>query len=235
MVSQLKLTLLKKEKIAKNVWLFRLKRPKNFIFFPGQYIRIFDPVLGQLIFRDFTIASSPFNQQTLDLILKEGVSDYKKNLFAVKEGKEILVNAPMGRFYLENTENSELVFLAGGVGISPFYSMLQYIQKKKLDLHVTLIVSFSSFEESIFYEELEKFSADRNVLIIPTFTKSVPKNWKGNVGRISKELIKKYMKISKNKNFWICGSPTFVNDMESMLLMIGVSLENIRTEIFLGF
>jgi len=235
MTSQLTLTFLTKEKIAINVWLFRLKRPENYTFFPGQYVRIFDPVEGQYIFRDFTIASSPLNHQTLDLIVKEGSSKYKEHLFAVGVGEEILVNAPMGRFYLEDTEASELVFLAGGVGISPFYSMMQYLHEKELDLPISLIVSFASPEETIFFEKLQQLDKQKTIRVIPTFTKYSPKNWKGEAGRISKELIKKYIVLDNKKTFWICGSPNFVADMENMLTEMNISLDKIRTEVFLGF
>src|SRR5579872_7472941 len=100
------LKLLKKEKIAGNAWQFTLERPKDFVFLAGQYVRIFDPVVGESVFRDFTIASSPFDRKRLTLIVKEGISEYKKHLFALEVGQALFVEAPLGRFVIQDEETS---------------------------------------------------------------------------------------------------------------------------------
>lgn len=236
MAKALQLRLLSKEKIAKNVWSFILERPKDFNFYAGQYVRIYDPVLGDPIFRDFTIASSPFDKNGLMLIIKEGISSYKKNLFSVMVDKYLSVNAPMGRFYFDDTESSSIVCLAGGVGVAPFYSMAQYLVEKKLSNQLMIIASFSSPDESILTKELEEHDElNKNIKTVITFTKALPKNWKGEKGRISKDLIKRYNSEISNKTFWICGSPSFVSDMEGILTEMNIELGNIRTEVFLGF
>lgn len=232
------LTLLAKEKIASNAWAFTLEQPEGFDFKPGQYIRIYDPIVGESVFRDFTIASSPFEKNHMLLILKEGISEYKKNLFSINVGGKLLVDAPLGRFYLHEEEKIPLVFVAGGIGITPFYSMIQYVKEKKLNLPITLIASFSRVEDMVFsteLKELEKQSS--NLKIVYTITKPEQSVVHGNLhtGRISDELIQTYVHDISDPIFLISGSPSFVIDMEDLLTNMKVSSSHIRVEVFLGF
>src|SRR5690242_15080457 len=127
MASKVFLTLTKKIPLTQHVTSFVFSRPHNFTFYAGQYIRVFDSVSGESIFRDFTISSSPFDKDILTLTIKHGITEYKKTLFGMPIGRKFLVEAPMGRFYLDDQEERPQVFLAGGVGIAPFVSMIAYL------------------------------------------------------------------------------------------------------------
>ena len=238
MVSSYSLKLLRKEKIAKSVWGFSLERPKNFTFLPGQYIRIFAPQLGENVFRDFSITSIPSDKEKITIAVKHGISDYKKNLFSISVGSELSVEAPLGRFYLQENEKHSLVFLAGGVGIAPFYSMIGDLTQNKKQISLTLFASFSTVEDILFANELKSMqTANKNLQVVHTITQKEKslKKWNGETQRISKDLFKKYIPDLSNPKFLISGSPSFVSDMESLLLQLEVELEKIRTEIFLGF
>lgn len=231
------LTLVKKEKIVSNAWAFTFERPEHFEFLPGQYIRIFDPVVGEAVFRDFTIASSPLQKESLLLVIKEGISQYKSHLLRAEIGESLLVDAPLGRFYLLDDETSPLVFIAGGVGITPFYSMVQF-GREKLEIPMTLIASFSKEEDVLFYKEVKEIKKNtNNIEVAYTITQPSPSLAKEYfcTGRISEELIQTYVKDISIPTFLISGSPSFVIDMEKMLTDMGISSRQIRVEVFLGF
>ncbi len=228
--------LLKKEKVAENIYSFTFASPKGFSFLPGQYVRIFHPYLGESIFRDFTISSSPQDKEKFTLTIKEGISEYKKMLFSLPIGSRLPVQAPMGQFYIDNDEKGSHVFLAGGIGITPFYSMITYAQEENMQMSMTLLVSYTNPEKSLYMQDIRGISTHMQSLkIIVTFTKISPKDWKGENGRISSGMLKKYVPSVVGKTFRIAGSPTFVSDMEDLLIGIGVSLGQIKTDIFLGF
>lgn len=231
------LTLAKKEKIVSNAWAFTFERPEHFDFLPGQYIRIFDPVVGETVFRDFTIASSPLQKESLLVIIKEGASEYKNHLFSVELGEGLVVDAPLGRFYLDDEETTPLVFIAGGVGITPFYSMIQFA-KEKLDIPMTLIASFSKREDVLFYDELKETEMNfKNLRIAYTLSQAEKPSlsWDFYTGRISERLIREYVADVSIPTFLISGSPSFVIDMEELLTSVGISSRQIRIEVFLGF
>lgn len=238
MVSKLLLTLKKKVLLTHNVTSFVFKRPNNFDFSAGQYIRIFDPVDGENVFRDFTISSSPLDKESLIVTIKQGRTEYKKRLFGMPLGTKFYVEAPMGRFYLRENEIRPHVFLAGGVGVAPFYSMIVSLAERKSDLPVTLIASYTTPEDVLFGAELESLQKQNPYLEI-VHTISQPEKskeqWQGQRGRINERLIREYIQNLSVPQFLISGSPSFVSDMEDLLLRMKVGLDQIRTEVFLGF
>lgn len=238
MASKLFLTLIKKVPLTHNVTSFVFERPKDFDFSPGQYVRIFDPIVGEGIFRDFTISSSPFEKQTIMLTIKHGITDYKKRLFVMPIGSKFSVEAPMGRFYLQEGEIRPQVFLAGGVGIAPFYSMVTYVTHRKSDVPVTLIASYATPEDILFASELDDLEKENKYLQV-VHTISQPEKskiaWNGHSGRINKSLLQQYIADISLPQFLISGSPSFVSDMEDLLMQMHVELNQVRTEVFLGF
>ena len=237
-MSKYTVRLLDKEKIAQNVWKFTFTRPGSLDFVPGQYVRIFHPESEEKIFRDFSFSSSPSEIDTFSLTIKEGRSEYKKMLFSLPLQSDVPIEAPMGRFYLQEGEKKPLVFIAGGVGIAPFYSMIVNILQKHEGLPMTLFASFSTVEDVLFFNELKKIEeAHENIQIIYTITQPQKSylQWNAHTGRISEDLIRKYVQHLSADQFLLCGSPSFVSDMENLLLKMDVSPEQLRTEIFLGF
>lgn len=238
MASRLSLKLHKKIPLTHNVTSFVFRRPEGFNFLPGQYVRIFDPIVGEPIFRDFSIVSSPFERNELTLVIEHSVSEYKKRLFSQQIGSEFWVEAPMGRFYLSEVEKRPQVFLAGGVGVAPFYSMIQSLTSQKKELPLVLITSYSTVEDILFAHELEDLQKQNSYLqIVQTISQPERSQtkWSGDTGRINEDLIMRYVKDIRIPQFLISGSPSFVSDMEDLLLQMGLGLNQIRTEVFLGF
>lgn len=221
--------LLKKEKIAKNTWQFWFSRPNLFAFKPGQYTTVF---LGKEN-RDFTVCADPGNKKTFSIVTKPGVSIFKKSLFALVPGLVVKMKKPSGGFVLQDTDTSPKVFLAGGIGITPFYSMIQDVCSKNDKRDITLIASFSKKDHMIFYDELMQIQKEnKNVRIVYSLTQE---EWDGETGRISGQLVKKYAPNVHVAEFLIAGGEQMVYDTEESLLQVNVPQEKIRLDIFTGY
>jgi ferredoxin-NADP reductase len=231
---------LTKQKMAKDTYTFVFERPTDFEFLPGQYNRWTLPIIatdGRGSSRFFTISSSPVEKDKLTITTKIIQSDFKKTLLNLKKNDEIKIFGPMGNFILDETNTKPRVFIAGGIGITPYHSMLTYAASKKLTTPLTLFVSFSVPQEMVFYEELKKLEINQNIKIIYTVTKPEESKtlWTEEKGRISKDLIKKYIRDVSNVLFYVVGPPPMEETTKTMLNQMQIANENILTEAFTGY
>lgn len=237
-----KVTLVKKELLTPTTVAFyfnRLQLPDH--FYPGQYSDItldIHPTDGLGDTRTFTICSSPLEKDYLMIVAKQGISDYKKAFFNLQVGDTVEMNKPYGGLYFHDDEEAEHIFLAGGIGIVLFYSILTYVAQRNLQQKLTLLVSFSSEEDVIFYEELTRIAKEHeNIRVVYSISQNEkkPTTWSGENGRISKDLIAKYVTDLQKPLFWVVGSPGMVSDTEELLDAMGVPLSHIQMEYFDGY
>lgn len=221
------LPFVKKELVAHNTFAFYFDRVKeNWAFHPGQYIRMMLPIENpddRGTMRYFTISSSPLDQKYLRVITKVIKSSFKKTLFSLQPGQEVSFFGPNGAFYLKEEEPLH-VFLAGGMGITPFISMLEYAAAKRLQQELTLLASFSHPDERIFYEHLSQMSSEhKNIHVVYT------------TERISSALIKKHVVDITKPLYYITGPPPMVDAMVAMVGEMGISEDRILQEHFSGY
>ena len=235
------LPFIKKEKIVKDTYSFYFGQTQlGFNFLPGQYIRMILDIQNpeeRGVSRFFTIASSPLEKDYLMITTKVIKSSFKKRLLELNNGDIVKFYGPMGGFVLSEEKKEERVFLAGGIGITPFHSMITYAHKKGLSIPITLFVSFSAVEDIIFYEELQNI-AKINPFIKIIYTITHPEenpNWKNETGRISDAMIKKYVKNINSLLYYIVGPPAMVIGMEDVVRKMGVVGEKIFIENFTGY
>lgn len=230
-----------KKKVAKNIFSFYFEKPQKFNFVAGQYNRwtlLITAADGRGSSRFFTISSPPADKNTLVVTTKIIQSDFKKALLKLKVGQEIKIFGPMGQFILDENTEKEHVFLAGGIGITPFHSMLADAAAKNANKKLTLFVSFSIPEEIIFLDELTEIAKSHpNFHSIYTVTKPQESQmpWQGETGRMSKNMIKKYINDISQCIFYIVGPPPMVEGTQKLLEDMKISSENIRTEQFSGY
>jgi len=232
----------KKEQLAKDTYSFYFDRAKlDFNFLPGQYVRMAIPIKNpdnRGNSRPFTISSSPLEKNHIMITTKIIQSSFKKKLTELAPGEKVKFFGPLGGFVLKEEEKDERVFLAGGIGITPFHSMITYVHKKDLSISITLFVSFSTVEDLIFYEELSDI-AKKNPYIKLVYTVSHPEGlnvqWSGETGRISETLIKKYTEDINKPLYYIVGPPAMVSTMEEIVRKMGISNKKIFIESFTGY
>lgn len=233
---------IRKEKIARDTYsfYFDLKQEKDFYFTAGQYIRMLLDIENpddRGSSRFFTISSSPLEKDYLTITTKIIKSSFKNKLLELNSGDSAKFYGPMGSFVLNENIGDERVFLAGGIGITPFHSMIKYAYKKNLSIPLTLFVSFSGAEDVIFYKELSEIaSKNPNIKVIYTITHAQENsNWRGETGRISEEMLKKYIKDINKPLYYIVGPPSMVVGMEDMVSKMGIPNEKIFIENFTGY
>lgn len=228
--------LIKKTKASSDAYSFYFKRPQGFDFLAGQYVKVtvdhkHPDERGTSRF--FTIASSP-TESYLMITTRIIQSSFKKTLIEQKIGSEVQMRGPHGAFVLDESDTSPRIFLAGGVGVTPFRSMIVYAENKNLSIPMTLLASFSTKDEFIFYDELNSLSGNLRKIIF-TITKPGDYDWNGETGRIDEEKIKKHALDIYNSQFFIAGPAPYVEAMEKLVNSLGVSKENIKIENFPGY
>lgn len=217
----------------------RFKLDSSFLFKPGQFVLLNADVLenGQKKFvkRAYSISSSPIIKDQIDLTVKiypeKGL--VSKRLYNMEVGEEIEMTGPHGFFLLDENIHKNIVLIAGGVGITPFISMLRYIKDKKLnDINVTLIYSSKTPEDIIFGKELLEEKYPENIKVHLTITRYNGNNWSGLTGRINEEMIKKVISEIKKPFYYICGPTIMVEETAKLLKLMGVEDSKIKLERF---
>ena len=214
---------------------FFFKSEKPFTWLPGQYIYLklklnYPDERGDL--RDFTISSSQTEDDLVRITTRvRQSSGYKKTLDEIKIGDFVEANGPHGFFIFDPIVNKgNNIFLAGGIGITPFRSFIKSNIDNNLSIPMHLIYSNTNENEITFKEELKKIENKYNFFKLDSFITS--KEGRLNETKLNKIISKKALLKS---NFWIVGPPAFVSAMEGILEKLGVSSDKIRIEKFTGY
>src|SRR3989338_4141605 len=151
---------------AQDTMTFKWDTDKKVTYFPGQFMYFTIPTLiypdkrGNT--RHFTLSSSPTEKYISNTTRIRKESGYKQTLAQLKKGDKIEVEGPSGTFIVDEEEKGPHVFIAGGIGITPFRSMLKYKMDKNLKYNVQLIYSNSIPELIAFRKEIEEWDKKSN-------------------------------------------------------------------------
>jgi ferredoxin-NADP reductase len=208
-------------------------------FTPGQYfwVELLDPPYEDEkgARRHITVVTSPTEEGVLGLATRLRDSAFKKSLTELPEGAPVDVEQPKGSFLLPEDTSKEYVFLAGGIGITPFRSMLRYMVDKGLDYHVTLVCSNRDRESTPFFEELQELEADlpRGRVV---FTMDQDESWDGEKRRISPEMLQDVLGGDLSSfHFMIAGPPGMAKAVKAAILEAGVPEEQVQSDSFSGY
>ncbi len=234
------LEFIKKEKVSNDTYSFYFSRKGlRFNFLPGQYLKIFLDIENsddRGTSRYFTISSSPTEKDFLTITTRVIKSSFKLKLNNLNPGDKIKAFGPIGYFDFDAKSTKEQIFLAGGIGMTPAYSILKFVHSKKAKTKILLIVSFSKLSEIIFFKELKEIeSRNQNIKIIYTLTKEDKKIEGFEKGHISENLIKKHSLNFKNAKYFLVGSESFEFKMFDLITKMGIKEENIFKENFPGY
>jgi len=238
-----KLILFLKEKIrlTHDTYDFVFNLNKNFSFIPGQYLEWtlgFKNPDSRGNRRYFTISSSP-TEKDLRIGVKfyENSSSFKKNLLSLNMGDRIIAGNLAGDFVLPKDENKKLVFILGGIGITPFRSIVKYLLDNNKKIPAVVFYSNKEKSDIVYKDLLEKAKEKLNIKTIYNLTdlENIPKDWEGESGRINKDLIKKYVPDYKERIFYLSGPHSMVSGFEEVLFEMGVNPTNIKKDFFPGY
>jgi ferredoxin-NADP reductase len=158
---------------------------------------------------------------------------------------EVKIEGPFGNLILHNNATRPAVLLAGGIGITPFRSIVVNAAKEKLPHRIFLFYSNRRPEDAAFLQELQALEQqNHNYELIATMTEAEKSNhpWKGEVGLINYQMLDRHLKAvaspdwhSAGPVYYIAGPPQMVRDLQTMLANAGVDGDNIRIEEFSGY
>jgi predicted ferric reductase len=180
--------------------------------------------------RPFTISSSPYDE-TLDFTIKL-YGEFTNALSKLKKDEEVIVEGPFGNFTIEDDEKN-LVFIAGGVGVTPFISMIRERIHSRKRQKITLIYAAKTKEDIVFKEELDNIKEEWFKKVYVLSQEKIEEEGYLD-GRINREIIERFVDTNEIKNtiFYLCGPPQMVKDMKEILINIGIDKDNIKFEIF---
>lgn len=226
----MKAKIAEKKEIAEGTLMVKFKVFEDFTFTAGQYF--FINLRGET--RHFSIVNSPNEKGVLTMTTRLRDSAFKKSLKELPIDTEVEIQRIAGKFTLPEDKSKPLVFIAGGIGITPFMSMLRFISEQKLDYKITLIYSNKAASSTAYLEELKTFESripDLKLVLVMTDDNS----WTGEKRRVDANLLKEYFPQPNMNSYMVVGPPAMVEAVEKALLEAGVSEENIKIENFTGY
>lgn len=235
------LTLNKIEKLSETIYNFSFLPSEKLKFEAGQYVEWTlqhkkSDIRGNR--RYFTIASSPTEKDIkLGVRVSEDGSSFKKALIHLKKDDAVSIGNLSGDFILPQNKDEKLVFLAGGIGITPFRSMVKYLLDKNEKRDIVLIHVCSSAKDFIYEDVFDKAKEEIGLKVIHILNEkeNAPKDYKGLFGRITPEIIKQNVSDYKERKFYISGSNLMVDITKKTLFKLNISPTKIVTDYFSGY
>ena len=229
-----------KKEIANGTLALRLSKPEGFRFVPGQAVYVSFPGLkdadahGQV--RTFSIASDPEDSE-LEIATRLTDTRFKQYLAAADLGSVVQIEGPYGDLVLHDDANRPAIFLAGGIGITPFRSMVVDATSRGLQHRLFLFYSNRKPEDAAYLTELRELEKENPQLkLIATFTEgeAAPQGNAVEHGHITAEMLATHVGDLVAPIFYVAGPPAMVSAMEVVLQSAGVDQKNVRAEKFAG-
>ena len=230
-----------RKEVAERTIAFRFEKPSGWTFKAGQFIdmTLLDPTEtdSEGNTRGFSIASGP-HEETLMVATRMRDTAFKRVLRDMPIGTAVKIEGPSGDLTLPNNSKQAIVFLAGGIGITPFRSMVVRAVKEKLPHRIFLFYSNRRPEDAPFLEELQILERENpNYKLIASMTEMEKSHrpWNGETGLINQEMLDRHLKSAGRRVYYIAGPPAMVKGLHEMLNKAGVDDDDIRAEEFAGY
>lgn len=229
------------EEIAEGTMAFHFKRPRDYQFIAGQCadVTLLNPpeTDSEGNIRTFSITSAPFENQ-LSFATRMRDTAFKRSIRKMPPGTVIQLGPAGGSFILHKNSKKPAVFLAGGIGITPFRSIVRQATQDQLPHKLYLFYSNHRPEDTPFLQELQDMQkSNSNFHLIATMTGMTrsKQKWDGETGVINKEMIARHVTELQGPIYSIAGPPAMVSAMRQMLIVSGMDEDDIRTEEFGGY
>jgi ferredoxin-NADP reductase len=213
---------------------YRFARPAELTYKPGQYFFITIKHGDEELTHHFSFSSSPTEKEHFEFTKKLTDHEYSMALKAAKVGDWTRIDAPYGKFTFEG-EYPKIALLAGGIGITPFVSICKNAADQRLNSKITLFYGCRTENDIAFKQELERMQEENKNLKIVFTVNEATSQWKGAVGLITADMIRKELPDYKENMFYLCGPPPMVTAMEQLIVGIGLQKEKLKLEYFTGY
>jgi ferredoxin-NADP reductase len=233
--------LIRREEVAEGTMAFHFEKPSGFAFKAGQSadVTLIDPpdTDAEGNTRTFSIASPPFENE---LVFTTRMRDtaFKRSLKEVPLATEVKIGSAAGSFTLHKNPTKPAVFLAGGIGITPFLSMVRQADHDRLPHKLYLFYSNRRPEDAAFLDilqTLETTNPDFHLICTMTEMSKSNKEWKGETVLINEEMLSRHLAALQGPIYYIAGPPTMVAAMQQTLVGAGVEEDDIWAEEFAGY
>lgn len=232
--------LLARREVAERTFSFEFEKPHGFLFEAGQALEMkliaskeTDPAGSK---RAFTIAAAPAWPR-LQIVTRLRETAFKRTLRDMPLGGAVELDGPFGSMTLHKNAAKPAVFMAGGIGITPFLSILRQAALERSERSFVLFYSNRRPEDAPFLDELRELQGSLRLKVVVTLTraKDSARPWDGRRGAITAELIAHTLPELSTAVCYAAGAPGFVVGMKQALLAAGADQDSIRSEDFEGY
>jgi ferredoxin-NADP reductase len=223
------------EEVAKNIWTlwFRPDRPVYFV--AGQFTQV-HLTLSQPDSRGtkhwFTISSSP-TEELIGLTTKFSPNDgsrFKQTFKQLKPGAQLVLAEPMGDFVLPKDKSIPLLFVAGGMGITPFRSSIKWLTDIKEKRNIHLLYSVREAEELAFVNVVTNYDMKFTPIVTEPQT-----SWQGETGKLTAERILQFVSPDPRTLIYVAGPEPMVEMLVDDLSSLGIPKYRLVTDYFPGY
>ncbi|MBN2726339.1 hypothetical protein JXR74_03105 [Candidatus Mcinerneyibacteriota bacterium] len=203
---------------------------KRFKYVPGQYAFIRTIHNGRISApHPFSMTSQPREKNVAFTV--KWVGDFSSTIHHLKPGDSLVIDGPYGQFSFLKYDSPEMVFIAGGIGITPLFSMLRYAHAVKSRHPILLLWGNKRKDDIIFRQELKQMTLDMERFKVVHIL-SREKSKRGERGHVDEERIKKYVEQPYRAHYFICGPAGLQKNTVRILKEMGVEEKRIHVEKF---
>jgi ferredoxin-NADP reductase len=233
--------LTRRERVAEATMAFHFSKPAGFRHEAGQSVvlTLVDPpeTDGEGDSRAFTIASAP-HEPELMIATRMRDTAFKRVLKTAQIGTAVRLDGPNGAMVLHDDVARPAVFLAGGIGITPFLSIVRHVVQQQTAHRIHLFYANRRPEDAAFLSELqemEQLASGYRLIAVMSQPERSALHWSGETGHIRRELLVRHITDLKSPMYYFAGPPAMTMAMRGMLQEIGVGEQAMRYEEFYGY
>jgi len=207
-------------------------RPGQFTFFELDRLDFPDERGNR---RHFTISSSPTEKGIVMFTTRMRGSGFKETLRNAPLGYELSIGVPAGLFVIPEGKTRSHVFIAGGIGVTPYRSILRNAVDTKTPMNAVMLYFNHSSADIVFRQELEDIARQVKTFSFVHVLSEPEPGWAGERGKLNEALLRKWVPNLDQRLFWISGPPSMVMAYKALIKQTGVPDESIRTDNFTGY
>ncbi len=221
---------------AAGIYTFEWEPSETFNFTAGQFIKLLLPhdnpdERGEMHF--FTVSASPTEANLANTTkFSQPSSTFKQTLRSLEPGTKVEMTGPYGEFVLPEDTEQKLVFVAGGIGVTPYRSMLRFLTDKGQTRPIQLLYAANQPQELAFRQLFDYLPQPMEVTYLISQADS---EWSGQVGQLSGQKIQELANGLKDKLTYLSGPKPMVQTFKDQLLALGISEDKIMTDFFPGY